>query len=118
MLLHEQAIKERMEQPSKLQVLWYFSDVVACQSVQDSHSEEIQEHYQDIEEADVRIIPHAMHAVKNGARRIVVLSSDTDVCVLLMHYWNGLHSNGLREMWLRAGVRDSTHYIPVHTLHQ
>lgn len=32
-----------------------------------------------------------------------------------MHYWYILHSEGLvRELWIRAGVGDSTRYIPVH----
>ena len=57
-----------------------------------------------------------MHAVKSGTERIVVLSSDTDVFVLLMHYWQLLHSSGLLELWLRAGVGDTTRYIPVHTI--
>ena len=120
MLLHEHTIKCRMEQPSKLQVIvsGFSGDSVdvACQLAQDGCSAKITELCQNIEEADARIIPHAMHAVKNGARRIIVLSSDTDVFVLLMHYWNVLHSNGLSEMWLRASVGDSTRYIPIHTL--
>jgi hypothetical protein len=36
----------------------------------------------DIEEADVRIIPHALHVVNCGATRIVLLSNGTDVMVL------------------------------------
>ena len=34
------------------------------------------------EEADVKLIPHALHAVKHGSTRIVLLSNDTDVTVL------------------------------------
>ena len=33
-----------------------------------------------------------------------------------MHYWSILHSEGLKELWIRAGVGDSTRYIPVHIL--
>ena len=58
----------------------------------------------NIEEVDTRIIPHAMHAVKSGTQRIVALSGDTDVFILLMHYWSILHSEGLKELWIRAGV--------------
>ena len=46
---------------------------------------ELQRH--NIEEADSRIVVHAMQACKNGESKIVVLSSDTDVVVLLLHYW-------------------------------
>ena len=70
----------------------------------------------DVEEADARIIPHAMHAVRSGIQRIVALSGDTDVFVLFMHYWGILHSEGLKELWVRAGVGDTTRYIPVHIL--
>ena len=41
----------------------------------------------ELEEAYQRLIPHAVDAVKFGARRLVVLSNDTDVLVLLLHYW-------------------------------
>ena len=120
MLLHEQAIKCKIEKPSKVQVVASCfsgaSDVVACQSVKDGCSVEVPELHPDVEEADARIIPHAMHAVKSRMKCIIVLSGDTDVFVLLMHYWNLLHSNGLCELWLRAGVGDSTRYIPVHTI--
>lgn len=70
----------------------------------------------DIEEADVRLIPHAMDAVTTGTARIVVLSNDTDVLVLLLYYWRILFSHGLKELWMRGGVGDSIRYIPVHTL--
>jgi hypothetical protein len=33
-----------------------------------------------------------------------------------MHYWDIFHSEGLRELWIRAGVGDSKIYIPVHIL--
>jgi hypothetical protein len=69
-----------------------------------------------IEEADDRIIAHAWYAVKRGTRRIVVLSADTDVFVLLLYYWKQFHENGLKELWQKAGVGDSTRHIPLHTL--
>jgi hypothetical protein len=60
----------------------------------------------EVKEADARIIPYAMHAVKSGSQRIVFFG-DTDVFVLLIYYWDILHSEGLRELWIRAGVGDS-----------
>ena len=47
-----------------------------------------------IEEADVRMIPHAP---KCEASRVVILSKDTDVMVLGLHYWNLLKGHGLKE---------------------
>lgn len=70
----------------------------------------------EIEEADVRMIPHAVHAVNSGASRVVLLSNDTDVMVLGLHYWNILKGHGLKELWFRAGVGNTTRYIPLHTL--
>ena len=70
----------------------------------------------NVEEADARIIPHAVHAVKSEIQRVVALSGNTVVFVLLMHYWSILHSEGLKELWIRAGVGDSTRYISVHIL--
>ena len=69
-----------------------------------------------MEEAAARIVPHMMHAVTHGISRIIVLSADTDVFVLMVFYWNVLSSQGLSELWVKAGVGDSTRFIPIHVL--
>ena len=69
-----------------------------------------------IEEADVRMIPHALHSVNGGALKVILLSNDTDVVVLGLHYWSLLKGHGLEELWIRAGVGNSTRHIPLHTL--
>ena len=69
-----------------------------------------------IEEADVRKIPHALHSVNGGASRVILLSNDTDVEVLGPHYWSHLKGHGLKELWIRAGVGNSTRHIPLHTV--
>ena len=71
-----------------------------------------------IEEADVRMIPHTLHAVNCGASRVVFLSNDTDVVVLGLHYWNLLKGHGLKELWIRAGVGNTTRYIPLYIITQ
>ena len=71
----------------------------------------------DIEEADARIIPHAMHTITHSSiTRIVVLSSDTDVFILMLYYWDELHSHGLDELWVKADVGESTRFLPLHIL--
>ena len=70
----------------------------------------------DMDEADIRIIPHVMDAVSCGNRNIVVSSNDTDVIVLLLYYTDVFHLHGLQQLWLRAGIGDSTRFIPLHTL--
>lgn len=53
----------------------------------------------DHEEADIRIIPHAVHAVRQSCMtRIVILSSDTDVFVIAMYFYHLLAANGLAEL--------------------
>ena len=48
--------------------------------------------------------------------RIVVLSNDTDVFVLLCYFGGILNRNGLSELWFKTGVADTTRFIPIHTL--
>ena len=118
MLLHTQAIKHGIETPSTVHVVASCfsgaSDGATCKGVMNGESVEMPVLCPDVEKADARIIPHVMHAVRSGIQRIV--SGDTAVFVLLMHYWGILHSEGLKELWVRAGVGDTTRYIPVHIL--
>ena len=51
---------------------------------------------QDIEEADSRIIIHVEHAINEGTQNILVLSSDTDVLVLLLYFWGEFEKKGLK----------------------
>ena len=119
MLLHQQAIEQATNATSKVKL--YASHIkgetaVPCHLADSGHSSEVPELCFDIEEADGRIVPHAMHAVKHGTRRIVVLSPDTDVCILMMYYWKVYQSNGLQQLWVKGGGGDSTRYIPIHAL--
>ncbi len=83
---------------------------------QDENGEVIDELQNDIEEADGRIIPHILYAVKEGSKRVVVLSNDTDVLVLDLHYTEKMKRKGMTELWQRGGVGNTTRYIPVHVL--
>ena len=64
----------------------------------------------------MRLVPHAIHATQTGAKRLVILSGDTDVMVLALYFNTDLKTNDLRELWMRAGVHDSTRYIPLHLI--
>jgi hypothetical protein len=75
------------------------------------------------EEADTRIIFHALYSDKlyqenNVLGRIVVKSPDTDVLVLLVHYFPNMKNTS--ELWFQTGLITSTNgcrrYIPVHEL--
>lgn len=72
--------------------------------------------YDAIEEADMRLVPHILDAVFDGLKRVLVLSPDTDVIVLMLHYWVKFKTHGLEELWVKAGLMDSTRYIPIHIL--
>lgn len=116
LLLAQQAISRAKGKPTDQEIVMSgFSDE-PCMSCCSGSSDEVSELCLDIEEADSRIIPHALHAVKHGVERIVVLSADTDIFVLLLYYWQTLQVQGLFELWMKAGVRDSTRHIPIHLL--
>jgi hypothetical protein len=75
------------------------------------------------EEADTRIILHALHSDKlyqenNVQGRIVVKSPDTDVLVLLVHYFPNMKNTS--ELWFQTrlitSTKDCRRYIPVHEL--
>ena len=69
-----------------------------------------------LEEAEVRVIPHILKAVLNGVERVVVLSNDIDLVVLLMFYLFNFFSLRLKECWIRVGTDEKTRFIPIHTL--
>ena len=56
------------------------------------------------------------NAAQSGIQGIVVVSQDTDVQILCLHYWKRLASFGAKELWVTAGIGDSSRYIPTHTL--
>lgn len=67
-----------------------------------------------LEEADIRLIPHVYHAIINGHTKIIVISNDTDVFVLLLFYMAQYYTNGLKELWLKFGVGSNTRFLPIH----
>ena len=69
-----------------------------------------------LEEADVRIIPHCLDSLRSGLKRLLILSNDTDVLVIATYFLECFKSNGLIELWFRAGKGQQTRYIPLHVL--
>jgi len=67
----------------------------------------------DNEEADTRLILHALEAVKSGYKRIVVKCRDTDVLLMLVHFL------GARaEVWMLSETSYDTKCYPAHTIYQ
>ena len=86
-------------------------------TITDEGVEETNELYCSHEEADTRMILHAV-SLRSKVSRVVVRSDDTDVLVLLLYYKNkGLLS---QDVYMHAGHSGKyiTHerYIPVHTI--
>ena len=52
------------------------------------------------EEADERIVPHAIWAVQQGCQRLVVVRNVTDSVVRLLYSTHCLQHNGLKELWI------------------
>ena len=67
------------------------------------------------EEADTRLILHAIYSVKqDGVKRVVVHASDTDVIVICIYYAFKMQDQ-LSEVWVRSG---SDNYLPIHLIAQ
>ena len=64
------------------------------------------------EEADTRMVLHACEAKAKGYKRTVVISSNTDVLVLLIAFYPQLSA----EVWMKAGTSATQRYIAVHKI--
>ena len=65
-----------------------------------------------VEEADMRLICHISWTLQKGQQNIIVVSTDTDVIVLLLYYYEIFRRCGLKEIWLKTKSR----IISVHKL--
>ena len=74
--------------------------IEGCVEFRDGNQLKRQDLDSELEEADVRIVPHIAKAVLNGRKRIVVLSNDTDVFILLLYYIHNLFSKSTCFNWL------------------
>lgn len=69
------------------------------------------------EEADTRLILHAVVAADAGAKIIVICSPDTDVLVLLTHHRPSINAAEIYFMTGRQGKYTKlTRFIPIHTI--
>ena len=68
-----------------------------------------------IEEGEQHCIPHIVWAIRvKNAERVIVLSNDTDMFVLLTHYMEYFSSIGVKEVWQQYGVGDNRQMLPFH----
>ena len=66
-------------------------------------------------EADLRIVLHFMVSA-DEYNRLIVISNDTDVAVIILHYLKRLCQKGATEVYMRGGVGNTTRYIPLHII--
>ncbi len=69
-----------------------------------------------LEEADIRLVPHCLDCVKDGAKWVVILAIDTDIEVICLHYCRLLKRHGLQELWMKMGVANTTRFVPLNKL--
>ena len=67
------------------------------------------------EEADTRIMVHLAHASRNGHKRIVIRTVDTDVVVLALSLFPSLT---IDKLWISFGTGKNFRYIAIHDIRQ
>ena len=72
----------------------------------------------EFDEADLRIPIHVLDCLEKQHSICVVITSDTDVIVALLYHMPVFLQKGLKELWVRAGVGDTTRYMPLHILYE
>ena len=85
----------------------------------DVQEEECLQLKSDHEEADTRLVCHAVHAANIGAQSVVIQSPDIDVLVLLLHHRGSIPAEQIYFATGHEGKHTSLkHFIPVHTLYE
>ena len=69
------------------------------------------------QEADFAVPLHVLDCIKAGYLKILVLSNDTDIDVILLYLIPVFLLHGMKELWIQAGVGHSARYVPLHILH-
>lgn len=64
------------------------------------------------EEADTRVILHALDAARQPYERTLIVCRDTDVLVLLIHFQQQLTN----EIWFQSGTAKQRKYVAVHDI--
>ena len=65
------------------------------------------------EEADGRIFLHVADCKESGHQKIQIRTTDTDVVVLAVSFWQALE---VKELWIALGVGKHFQWVPCHTI--
>jgi len=74
--------------------------------------EEVTELKSSQEEADTRLLLHALHAAESGINSIVISAEDTDVLVLCL----AVSKTIPRSMYMKCGTKNRTRYLDIQKL--
>ena len=116
-LIYKNISSHRSEYPITLGELEVSSEDWKCIKVNNNNITQMFQLQSNIKEADLRIPAHILDALIEGYTSVLVLCNDTDVIVELIHLIPIFKTYNLNELWVKAGIGDSTRHIPVHTLH-
>ena len=65
------------------------------------------------EEADTRVILHALDAARKEACKILIRTIDTDIVILAIAYFFSIQA---KEVWIAFGTGKKFRYIPIQKL--
>ena len=91
------------------------NETVSCIELKNGYRTQLNDLNSNIEEADLRLVPHIQHAIEQGKQRVVIASNDTDVFALVLYYTEKFLTDGAKEIWLMFGVGDRVRFLPMHT---
>ena len=94
---------------SEKHIIATYGEEVLCNKKYDSARLQPCQH----EEADTRMILHLMDATKNGCRRALLRTVDTNVVTLAIASISQLNAD---EVWVAFGVGKYFRYIPAHEI--
>ena len=83
---------------------------IQCIQYKDGITSNIENLDKPIEGADMRIILHIGDSIQSKNTRIVPLSSDTNVLVLVLLFMPYVTSIGLKKLWIHFGTKQKKIY--------
>ena len=77
-----------------------------CWHISDDACVDVPELLSTQEEADTRLMLHALHAARSGAKAVVITAKDTDVMILCL----GFHKEIPCDIFQKSGTQNRTRY--------
>ena len=84
----------------------------------DGNNVQVNELYSNLEEADLRLIPHIHHAIIQGIQRVLVVSNGTHVFALVLYCTPEFVDLDSKEVWIMFAAGEKSRFLPMHILFQ